>query len=95
MKFTDELDRLLAGATERPWGVESDGDSSIVFHDKSVIADVYSEMKDTDCNLIAYLANHAAALSAVVKAADESVDATCDCKTCVDLRKALAALEDK
>ena len=67
----EELKALEAKATLGPWKVEYDGDASFIFTrnpSPASIASVYSDMKDTDCDLIAALRNHASALIACAEA---------------------------
>lgn len=83
--FKTELARLMEGATPRPWVDSPDGDNTMIYWlvPKSggtalPIADVYSNMKDTDARLIVHLANNAAAILALVEAAEELSDC-CEC----------------
>jgi len=77
MTFLPELKRLMDAATKGPWLVSHEGDYSLLYVDypaqgiKLPLAEVYSNMQETDAKLIACLVNHAPALAELVEAAEK------------------------
>lgn len=100
--FADTLSKLEAEATEGPWSIDSDGDSTEILDGIGSMAEVYSEMKDTDAALIVALRNKSKEIAALVETAEEALrhftkqpSSLADTTVRGKLHAALAALEDK